>query len=51
MRLLMLCGVNCTNKIWDYFKPYLGDFEVDYVEYPHEITLIANEVDDISKWV
>lgn len=51
MRLLMLCGVNCTNKIWDYLKPYLGDFEVDYVEYPHEITLIANEVDDISKWV
>ncbi|WP_160679808.1 alpha/beta hydrolase [Clostridium sp. C8-1-8] len=51
MRLLMLYGVNCTNKIWDYFKSYLEDFEVDYVEYPHDITLRANEVEDISKWV
>jgi pimeloyl-ACP methyl ester carboxylesterase len=51
MRLLMLYGVNCTNKVWDSFKPYLSEYEVDYVEYPHEITLKAKEVADISKWV
>ncbi|MGL5086427.1 MAG: alpha/beta fold hydrolase [Clostridium sp.] len=51
MRLLMLYGVNCTNEIWNYLKPYLKSFEDDYVEYPHEITSKANEVDDISKWI
>lgn len=51
MKLLMLYGVNCTNKVWDYFKSYLSECEVDYVEYPHEITLKATEVIDISKWV
>jgi pimeloyl-ACP methyl ester carboxylesterase len=47
----MLYGVNCTNKVWDSFKPYLSGYEVDYVEYPHEITLKTKEVADISKWV
>ncbi|EKQ54545.1 MULTISPECIES: alpha/beta hydrolase [unclassified Clostridium] len=51
MRLLLLYGVNCTTKIWDRIKPYLNKFEVDYVEYPHEITLKAKKVNDISKWV
>lgn len=51
MRLLMLYGVNCTNKIWDYIKPYFADYEIDYVEYPHEVTTKATAVDDITKWV
>lgn len=51
MRLLMLYGVSCTTKIWDYLKPYLSKYEIDYVEYPHELTLKANKVEDISKWV
>ena len=51
MRLLMLYGVNCTAKIWEHVKPYLEDCEVDYVEYPHEITGRATTVDDITKWV
>lgn len=51
MRLLMLYGVNCTNKVWDYLKPYLSEYEIDYVEYPHEITRKAKEVTDISEWV
>ena len=51
MRLLMLYGVNCTNKVWDYLKSYLSEYEVDYVEYPHEVTVKAKEVTDISEWV
>lgn len=51
MRLLFLYGVNCTSRIWDSLHPYLEKYEVDYVEYPHEITQKANDVDDISKWV
>ncbi len=51
MRILMLYGVNCTKEIWDKLKTYLSDFEVDYVEYPHEITENAMKVEDITKWV
>lgn len=51
MRILLLYGVNCTSKIWDNLRPYLDSYEVVYVEYPHEITQRANDVDTISKWV
>ncbi|MBE5961570.1 MAG: alpha/beta hydrolase [Lachnospiraceae bacterium] len=51
MKLLMLYGVNCTKDIWNEFSPYLKKYEVDYVEYPHEVTEKANRVDDITKWV
>ena len=51
MRLMLLYGVNCTKAIWDYIDPYLSNFEIDYVEYPHEVTLHANKVDDITEWV
>ncbi len=51
MHILLLYGVNCTRKIWDNLRPYLDKYEVTYVEYPHEITQSANDVDIISKWV
>ena len=51
MRLLMLYGVNCTVEIWNSMKPYLADYEVDYVEYPHEVTASATTVADITRWV
>lgn len=51
MKLLMLYGVNCTKEIWKYIKPYLDEYEVEYVEYPHEITLHATKVEHITKWV
>lgn len=51
MRLLMLYGVNCTVEIWENMKPYLADYEIDYVEYPHEVTKRARSVNDITRWV
>lgn len=51
MRLLILYGVNCTKDIWRYINPYLRNFEIDYVEYPHEITRKAKRVEDITAWV
>ena len=51
MRLMMLYGVNCTKHIWDYINPYLRNFKIDYVEYPHDVTLNAKRVDDITEWV
>lgn len=51
MRFMLLYGVNCTKDIWNYMNPYLSDFEIDYVEYPHEVTRNAKKVDDITEWV
>lgn len=51
MKLMMLYGVNCKKEIWNTIKPYLKDYEIDYVEYPHEVTLKAKSVDDITEWV
>ncbi|MBS6195722.1 MAG: alpha/beta hydrolase [Clostridiales bacterium] len=50
-RLLMLYGVNCTKEVWAYMEPYFGDYDIDYVEYPHEVTLQATKIDDITQWV
>ena len=51
MRLMMLYGVNCTTDVWNHIVPYFKNFEIDYVEYPHEITSTAKKVDDITEWV
>lgn len=51
MKLLMLYGVNCTINVWDGLAPYLKDYEVDYVEYPHELTMTAIKVETLTKWV
>lgn len=50
-RLLMLYGVNCTTEIWEKMNPYLVDYEIAYVEYPHEVTERARTVNDITRWV
>ena len=51
MRLMMLYGVNCTKDVWNHIVPYFKNFEIDYVEYPHEITSTAKKVYDITEWV
>lgn len=51
MKLLMLYGINCTKEIWSYINPYFANYEIDFVEYPHEITTKAIGVDNITKWV
>ena len=49
MKLLILYGVNCTKEIWNQLDSYLKEYEADYVEYPHDVTLKATKVKDISK--
>lgn len=51
MKLLVLYGVNCTKEIWQKLDIFLSKYEVDYVEYPHEMTQSAESVEDITKWV
>lgn len=51
MKVMMLYGVNCKKEIWNDIKPYLKDYEIDYVEYPHKVTLKAKSINDITEWV
>lgn len=51
IKILMLYGVNCTKQIWDRLIPYLEDYEIDFVEYPHSLTKTAATLDLLTKWV
>lgn len=51
MRGLFLYGANCTLEIWDNIKDELENMNCDFLEYPHEITMHATGVEDITKWV
>ncbi len=51
MKGLFLYGLNCQPWIWDEIKKDLTEFEIDYVEYPREITRQCKSVADLSKWV
>jgi len=50
-KLLLLYGVCCTKRVWDDLAPYFAEYELDYVEYPHEMTLKATKVEDLTQWV
>jgi pimeloyl-ACP methyl ester carboxylesterase len=50
-KLLLLYGLRCTKRVWDDLAPYFVEYEVDYVEYPHEVTLQAKKVNDLTQWV
>lgn len=51
MKLLMLYGVNCTKEIWYQINPYFKEYDIEYVSYPHDVTLKAKKVDDLTSWV
>ncbi len=48
---LFLHGINCTSVIWNELKDAFLHMDVTFVEYPHETTLNAHCVSDITKWV
>ena len=50
-RLLLLYGVRCNRSVWDDLVPYLADYDLDIVEYPHEVTMRAKRVEDLTRWV
>lgn len=48
---IFLYGVNCTTDIWRDLKEYLSDIDLEFVEYPHELTKEAENISSITKWV
>jgi pimeloyl-ACP methyl ester carboxylesterase len=51
MKALFLYGANCNATVWDTLLPHLASWECDVVSYPHDVTLHAHTVDDITQWV
>lgn len=50
-KVLLLYGLNCTADIWQPVLNELKNIEPEIIEYPHEVTLAAESVMDITKWV
>lgn len=50
-KVLLLYGLNCTADIWQPMLDKLKNIDPEVIEYPHEVTLDAESVMDITKWV
>lgn len=51
MKALILSGIGCTHKIWDLAAKQLEDWELTVLDYPYEVTLKAESLDEISDWL
>lgn len=50
-KVLLLYGLNCTADIWQSMLDEFKGTEIDIIEYPHEVTIQATSVTDITRWV
>ncbi len=48
---MVLYGAKCDINIWASIKDGLSEFDLEYIEYPHEILEKAFSVDNIAAWV
>ena len=51
MKGLFLYGLKCQPWIWDGMKSDLEDYDIEYVEYPREVTRACTSVNKLSAWV
>ena len=51
MKGLFLYGLKCQPWIWDQMKRDLADCDIEYVEYPEEVTRRCVTVSELSVWV
>ena len=51
MKGLVLHGAEFEVGIWEYVREQFGDYDLEYVSYPHEIIQNATSISDIAKWV
>jgi len=48
---LFLYGMKCQSWIWDGMKSDLADCDIEYVEYPEDVTKRCVSVSELSAWV
>ncbi len=51
MRGLLLYGVKCQPWIWDGMRNDLADCDIEYVEYPEDVTRTCVSVSELTAWV
>ena len=51
MKGLFLYGLKCQPWIWDGMKSDLADCDIEYVEYPKEVTRRCTSVSELTAWV
>lgn len=51
MKGLLLYGLKCQPWIWDQMRHDLADCDIEYVEYPEEVTRTCASVSDLTAWV
>jgi len=51
MKGLFLYGLKCRPWIWDQMRSDLADYDIEYVEYPGEVTRRCMSVSDLTAWV
>ena len=51
MKGLLLYGLKCRPWIWDQMRRDLADCDIEYVEYPEEVTRTCVSVSDLTAWV
>lgn len=51
MKGLLLYGLKCQPWIWDQMRGDLADCDIEYVEYPEEVTRMCTAVSDLAAWV
>jgi len=48
---LLLYGLKCQPWIWDQMRGDLADCDIEYVEYPEDVTRTCVSVSDLTAWV
>lgn len=51
IKALVLSGVGCTHKIWDLVQKQLVNWDLTVLDYPREVTLKAESLDEIADWL
>lgn len=51
MKGLVLYGANCTLSIWEALKEQLSEYDLHYVDYPHEVLQKSQTLQELADWV
>lgn len=51
MKGLLLYGLECQPWIWDQMRGDLADCDIEYVEYPEDVTRRCTSVSELTAWV
>jgi pimeloyl-ACP methyl ester carboxylesterase len=51
MKGLFLYGAKCNVDIWDKVKPGFSDIDIEYVDYPRDLTRTARTVSVLARWM